>query len=99
MSKKTDIHESINYLEFPAKDLNATKIFFCTVFVWKYLQRDIWLSWRKSFSLFRCEWQRICCLDKRVTMTFKQLDIYFLSRQGATFDTLLMKKAKLERGL
>jgi len=31
MSQKIDIHESINYLEFPAKDLHATKTFFNAV--------------------------------------------------------------------
>jgi len=37
MSQKIDIHESINYLEFPAKDLNATKTFFSSVFEWKFV--------------------------------------------------------------
>jgi len=32
-----DIHESINYLEFPAKDLHATKTFFNAVFEWKFV--------------------------------------------------------------
>jgi len=32
-----DIHESINYLEFPAKDLYATKTFFNAVFEWKFV--------------------------------------------------------------
>lgn len=29
-------HEKINYLEFPASDLNATKTFFETVFGWSF---------------------------------------------------------------
>ena len=29
-------HEKINYLEFPAKDLAATKIFFVEVFNWSF---------------------------------------------------------------
>lgn len=29
-------HEKINYLEFPAKDLEATKKFFTAVFGWKF---------------------------------------------------------------
>lgn len=29
-------HEKINYLEFPAKDLEATKSFFTTVFDWAF---------------------------------------------------------------
>ncbi len=29
-------HEKINYLEFPAKDLDATKAFFTTVFKWSF---------------------------------------------------------------
>jgi len=29
-------HEKINYVEFPAKDLEATKAFFKTVFDWKF---------------------------------------------------------------
>ena len=29
-------HEKINYLEFPAKDITATKIFFTTVFDWSF---------------------------------------------------------------
>ena len=32
-----DIHESINYLEFPAKDLAATKAFFTSVFRWSFV--------------------------------------------------------------
>jgi len=32
-----DIHESINYLEFPAKDLEATKTFFTAVFSWSFI--------------------------------------------------------------
>ncbi len=30
-------HEKINYLEFPAKDLNATKEFFSQVFGWSFV--------------------------------------------------------------
>lgn len=30
-------HEKINYLEFPAKDLAATKAFFTAVFDWKFI--------------------------------------------------------------
>lgn len=30
-------HEKINYIEFPAKDLAATKIFFASVFNWSYI--------------------------------------------------------------
>jgi predicted enzyme related to lactoylglutathione lyase len=29
-------HEKINYLEFPAKDLDAAKAFFTTVFEWSF---------------------------------------------------------------
>ena len=29
-------HEKINYLEFPAKDIEATKVFFSTVFNWSF---------------------------------------------------------------
>ena len=29
-------HEKINYLEYPSKDLAATKAFFSTVFDWKF---------------------------------------------------------------
>lgn len=29
-------HEKINYVEFPAKDIDATKIFFSTVFGWSF---------------------------------------------------------------
>jgi len=29
-------HEKINYLEFPAKNINATKEFFTTVFNWSF---------------------------------------------------------------
>lgn len=32
-----NIHESINYLEFPSKDLNATATFFSAVFGWKFV--------------------------------------------------------------
>lgn len=31
-----NIHEKLNYVEFPAKDLEATKEFFQTVFDWKF---------------------------------------------------------------
>ncbi|MDB4459311.1 VOC family protein [bacterium] len=31
-----NIHEKINYVEFPAKDLAATKSFFETVFNWRF---------------------------------------------------------------
>lgn len=31
-----NIHEKINYVEFPAKDINATKTFFETVFKWTF---------------------------------------------------------------
>ena len=37
MNKTIDIHESINYLEFPAKDLKATKTFFSAVFGWLFV--------------------------------------------------------------
>jgi len=30
-------HEKVNYLEFPASDLEATKIFFETVFGWSFI--------------------------------------------------------------
>jgi len=30
-------HEKINYIEFPAKDLEATKLFFETVFGWSFV--------------------------------------------------------------
>ncbi len=29
-------HEKINYLEFPAKDIEATKAFFNSVFAWRF---------------------------------------------------------------
>jgi uncharacterized protein len=31
-----NIHEKINYLEFPAKDIAKTKTFFSTVFAWSF---------------------------------------------------------------
>jgi len=30
-------HEKINYVEFPAKDMEATKVFFSTVFGWSFI--------------------------------------------------------------
>ncbi|MDH3948402.1 MAG: VOC family protein [Gammaproteobacteria bacterium] len=30
-------HEKINYVEFPAKNLDATKTFFCSVFGWSFV--------------------------------------------------------------
>ena len=30
-------HEKINYIEFPAKDINAAKAFFSTVFGWTFV--------------------------------------------------------------
>jgi hypothetical protein len=30
-------HEKINYVEFPAKDINATKVFFTEVFGWRFV--------------------------------------------------------------
>ncbi len=30
-------HEKINYVEFPAKDFDATKMFFSTVFGWSFV--------------------------------------------------------------
>ena len=35
-----DTHESINYLEFPAKDLEATKTFFSAVFGWSFVDYE-----------------------------------------------------------
>ncbi len=32
-----DKHEKINYIEFPAKDIKATKEFFTTVFGWSFI--------------------------------------------------------------
>lgn len=32
-----EIHESINYLELPAKDLKATETFFSSVFGWEFV--------------------------------------------------------------
>jgi len=32
-----NIHEKINYLEFPAKDIEATKTFFSQVFEWSFV--------------------------------------------------------------
>jgi uncharacterized protein len=32
-----NVHEKINYLEFPAKDLTKTRAFFGTVFGWKFV--------------------------------------------------------------
>lgn len=31
-----NVHEKINYVEFPSKDLSATKAFFTQVFGWKF---------------------------------------------------------------
>lgn len=31
-----NLHEKLNYLEFPAKDFDATKLFFNTVFDWSF---------------------------------------------------------------
>lgn len=31
-----NIHEKINYVEFPAKDIHATKAFFSSVFGWSF---------------------------------------------------------------
>jgi len=31
-----NIHEKINYVEFPAKDFNATKLFYQSVFDWSF---------------------------------------------------------------
>ena len=36
MNKHVHEHEKINYLEFPAKDIAATKKFFATVFDWSF---------------------------------------------------------------
>lgn len=33
----TNKHEKINYVEFPAKDIGASKIFFSTVFNWQFI--------------------------------------------------------------
>ena len=30
-------HEKINYIEYPAKDMQATKVFFSTVFGWTFV--------------------------------------------------------------
>ncbi len=30
-------HEKINYVEFPSRDLNVTKVFFNTVFGWEFV--------------------------------------------------------------
>ena len=30
-------HEKINYVEFPAKDIESTKAFFCEVFGWSFI--------------------------------------------------------------
>ncbi len=32
-----NLHEKINYVEFPAKDLPATKVFFQSVFGWSFV--------------------------------------------------------------
>ncbi len=32
-----NIHEKINYVEFPAKDINAAKAFFATAFGWSFI--------------------------------------------------------------
>ena len=32
-----NVHEKINYVEFPAKDINVTKSFFSTVFGWDFV--------------------------------------------------------------
>ena len=34
---KMNIHETINYVEFPAKDIEETKTFFSTVFGWSFI--------------------------------------------------------------
>lgn len=33
---RTADHEKINYLEFPSKDIAATKLFFSNVFNWQF---------------------------------------------------------------
>jgi len=32
-----NVHEKINYLEFPAKDIEVTKTFFTEVFGWSFV--------------------------------------------------------------
>ena len=32
-----DKHEKINYVEFPAKDIEAAKVFFTSVFSWSFV--------------------------------------------------------------
>lgn len=32
----TNDHEKLNYLEYPARDLSATKVFFSSVFGWRF---------------------------------------------------------------
>ena len=39
-------HEKINCVEFPAKDIEATKAFFTTVFGWSFV--NIWLCAREK---------------------------------------------------
>jgi len=69
MSKKIDIHESINYLEFPAKDLNATKTFFNAVFEWKFVDYG---SEYLAFS------------DKTIEGGFYKSDLVSKASNGAT---------------
>ena len=38
MEKPMNIHEQINYVEFPAKDMTATKEFFTEVFNWSFTE-------------------------------------------------------------
>ncbi len=37
MGENVNKHEKINYVEFPAKDIKATKIFFTEVFGWSFV--------------------------------------------------------------
>lgn len=37
MSDESLVHEKINYIEFPARDINATKVFYEQAFNWQFV--------------------------------------------------------------
>ena len=43
-----NIHETINYIEYPAKNLAATKKFFMSVFKWKFI------DYGPQYTAFNC---------------------------------------------
>ena len=52
-----NLHEKINYVEFPAKDLPATKAFFQSVFGWSFVDYGPEYT---AFSDQGC-WKRDAC--------------------------------------